>query len=170
MGGLTGTGHQLSESKCAAKRQGWALYWTLAFAPPLISHTIWRCSPFVWEVQKCSLKLHPWKCCRCAHFPQQPWLVLNPCLDTYINVCSRTPPNVILISVLYYAHPESRLWNRIRALVEVISQFWVCICSIDPQYVNSCNAGLAYGPSASLEARPAWCLITERLSRVLSVN
>lgn len=42
-------------------------------------------------------------------FPQQPGLILNPCLDTYINVCSRTPPNVILISVLYYAHPESRL-------------------------------------------------------------
>lgn len=103
-------------------------------------------------------------------FPKQPGLLLKPCLNTYINVCSLTPPSVILISVLYYAHPESRLWNRIRALVEVISQFWVCICSIDLQYVNSCNAGLAYGPSASLEARPAWCLITERLSRVLSVN
>lgn len=88
----------------------------------------------------------------------------------YINVCSHAPPNVILIRVLYYAHPESRLWNRVRMLVEVISQFWVCICSIDLQYVNSCNAGLAYGPSASLEARPAWCLITARLSRVLSVN
>lgn len=103
-------------------------------------------------------------------FPQKPGLILNPCLNVYINVCSCMSPNVVLISVLYYVHPESRLWNRIRALVEVISQFWVCICSIDLQYVNSCNAGLAYGPSASLEACPAWCLITERLSRVLSVN
>lgn len=170
MGGLTGTGHQLSGSKCAAKRQGWALYWTLAFAPcwsatlynaalPLyrrFSHAAWSCTLG-------NVVLVPIS-------PRQPGLILNPCLDTYINVCRRTPPNVILISVLYYAHPESRLWNRIRALVEVISQFWVCICSIDLQYVNSCNAGLAYGPSASLEARPAWCLITERLSRVLSVN
>ena len=134
----------------------------IGFCSLLIRRTVERCFSFVQEVQLCSLKLYP--------FPQQPTLILNPCLDTYINVCSCTPPNVILISVLYYAHPESRLWNRIRALVEVISQFWVCICSIDLQYVNSCNAGLAYGPSASLEACPAWCLITERLSRVLSVN
>lgn len=51
----------------------------------------------------------PVKCCGCTHFPQQPGLILNPCLDTYINVCSHTPPNVILISALYRAHPESRL-------------------------------------------------------------
>lgn len=65
---------------------------------------------FVWEVQSTvQLEvvlaemswLHP--------FPKQPGLILNPWLDTYINVCSGTPPNVILISVLYYAHPESRL-------------------------------------------------------------
>lgn len=160
MGGLTGTGHQLSESKCAAKRQGWALYWTLGFTP-------------CWLVTSWNIPLSMgWSCIawNAAAVPWQPNLILNPCLDTYINAWSHIPPSVILISVLYYTHPESRLWNRIRALVEVISQFWVCICSIDLQYVNSGNAGLAYGPRASLEARPAWCLITEKLSRVLPVN
>ena len=138
----------------------------------LISHTVER-ELFFCEAAWARLPrvVPTWKMLWLFSFPPATTFnILNPCLDTYINVCSRTPPNVILISVLYYAHPETRLWNRIRALVEVISQFWVCICSIDLQYVNSCNAGLAYGPSASLEARPAWCLITERLSRVLSVN
>lgn len=140
----------------------------IAFCSLLISHTMksFLCA----EGSVMQLEVVPKEMLWLFQFPQQPGLLLSPCLSTYINACIHLPPSVILISVLYYAHPQSSLWNKIRALVEVISQFWVCICSIDLQYVNSCNAGLAYGPSASLEARPAWCLITERLSRVLSVN
>lgn len=142
----------------------------IGFCSLLISHTMKCCFSFVQEVQSCSWVFNLCKYWWLWPFPRQPGFILNPCPNSYINFCSCTPLSVILISVLYYAHPESSLWNRIRALVEVISQFSACICSIDLQYVNSCNAGLAYGPSASLEARPAWCLITERLSRVLSVN